>query len=117
MPPQVRWIFSRQLLLTMAAAALAAVFADVDAALSAALGGAIGIVSGFAYARRALTGPTADAKQAYRAQLAGQARKWALTLLLFAAVFKGYAAVVVLPLFVTYALTFVVYWMALLRQR
>jgi ATP synthase protein I len=110
-------VFSRQLYLALIAAAVAGVFGGVHAAVSAFLGGAIGIASGYAYARRAMGGSGLAPKQAYRAQLAGEARKVAVTLLLFVFVFKGYAEVVVLPLFATYASTFVVYWMALLRQR
>ncbi len=40
-----------------------------------------------------------------------------LTLIGFALVFLGYKTVAVLPLFLGYASTFVIYWMALLKQR
>lgn len=49
--------------------------------------------------------------------MAGEGYKFAVTLLLFAGVFKGYDQLAALPLFLAYAATVVVYWMALLRQQ
>ena len=63
--------------------------------------------------RRDAVGP----KRAYQAQLLGEAYKFLVTVLLFSAVFLGCPEVAVGPLFVAYALTFVVYWLALVRQR
>jgi F0F1-type ATP synthase assembly protein I len=56
-------------------------------------------------------------KEAFNAQVAGEGYKFAVTLLLFAVVFKSYAQLAALPLFLAYAATVVVYWMALLRQQ
>ena len=48
---------------------------------------------------------------------AGEGYKFAVTFLLFAVVFKSYAQLAALPLFLAYAATIAVYWMVLLRQR
>lgn len=120
MHPQVRWILRCQFLLTLAAAASAGLFAGLHAAVSAMLGGGIAMASAFAYAWRALrpSGNTAaDARKAFNAQVAGEAYKFAVSLLLFALVFKVYVQLAALPLFLAYAATIVVYWMALLRQQ
>ncbi len=85
--------------------------------MSALLGGAIGILSGAAYAWRAMRSDAAGPKKAYQAQLLGEAYKFLVTVLLFGAVFLGCPDVAVGPLFVAYAFTFAVYWMALLKQR
>jgi ATP synthase protein I len=58
-----------------------------------------------------------DPIKAYRAQAAGEGFKFILTLAGFALVFLGFKEVAVLPLFLGYASTFVIYWMALLKQR
>lgn len=120
MHPQVRWILRCQFLVTLAAAATAGLVAGLDAAVSAMLGGGIAMASAFAYAWRALrpSGNTAaDARTAFNAQVAGEAYKFAVSLLLFALVFKVYVQLAALPLFLAYAATIVVYWMALLRQQ
>ncbi|QKS31253.1 MAG: ATP synthase subunit I [Candidatus Accumulibacter similis] len=118
--PQVRWILRCQFLVTLAAAATGGLVAGLDAAVSAMLGGGIAMASAFAYAWRALwpSGNTAaDARAAFNAQVAGEAYKFAVSLLLFALVFKVYVQLAALPLFLAYAATIVVYWMALLRQQ
>ncbi len=120
MHPQVRWVLSCQLLVTLVAALVAGVAQDLAAAVSAALGGGIGVISAYAYAWRALRGSGAsdsDSKKAFHAQVAGEGYKFAVTLLLFALVFKGYGQLAALPLFLAYAATIVVYWMALLKRR
>lgn len=120
MHPQVRWVLSCQLLVTVVAALVAGLAQDVPAAISAALGGGIGVISAYAYAWRALRGSGAsdsDPKKAFHAQVAGEGYKFAVTLLLFALVFKGYGQLAALPLFLAYAATIVVYWMALLKRR
>ncbi|HRE18568.1 MAG TPA: hypothetical protein PLW86_16125, partial [Rhodocyclaceae bacterium] len=58
-----------------------------------------------------------DPIKVYRAQAAGEGLKFLLTLLGFAFVFLGYKTVAVLPLFLGYTSTFVVFWIALLKQR
>ena len=117
---QVRWVLRCQLLVTLAAGLVAALGAGFHAAVSAVFGGTIAMASAAAYAWRALRPPGqagSAAREAFRAQVAGEGYKFAVTLLLFALVFKVYAELAALPLFLAYAATVVVYWMALLRQQ
>jgi F0F1-type ATP synthase assembly protein I len=118
--PQVRWVLSSQLAVTLIATLLALVLQGVDAGISAMLGGGIAVVSGFVYVWRAMRGAeisALDAKKAFQAQVAGEGYKFAVTFLLFALVFKSYGQLAALPLFLAYAATIVVYWIALLRRR
>ena len=120
MHPQVRWLFRCQLVVTLAAGLLSGLVGGFHAAVSAVIGGGIAMASASAYAMRALRpngAAIADAKRAFNAQVAGEGYKFAVTLLLFALVFKTYAQLAALPLFLAYAATIVVYWMALLRQQ
>lgn len=117
MPPPVRWVLVRQLLVGVAVALIAGWNAGFHAAASALIGAGIGVGAGLAYAWRAVRPMHGDPKKAFQAQVLGEAYKIAITLLLFGAVFLNYREVAVLPLFAAYALTFVVYWMALLKQR
>ncbi len=119
MHPQVRWFFRCQVVVTLVVASIAGLVAGIDAAVSATLGGGIAIVSALAYVWRGLRPAgtaVADAKKAFNSQVAAEGYKFAVTLLLFALVFKSYAQLAALPLFLAYAATIVVYWMALLRQ-
>jgi len=116
--PQVSWILSRQAILTIILAIAAALFVSANAAVSLLIGGSIGIVANLGYVLRALRmNSGADPVKAYRAQAAGEGFKFLLTLVGFALVFLGYKGVAVLPLFLGYASTFVIYWMALLKHR
>lgn len=120
MHPQVRWVLSCQLLVTLVAALVAGVQLGQHAAISAALGGGIGVASAYVYAWRALRGSRAldsDPKKAFHAQVLGEGYKFAVTILLFTLVFKGYGQLAALPLFLAYAATIVIYWIALLRRR
>jgi ATP synthase protein I len=98
-------------------AAVAGWYAGFHAALSALIGAGIATAAGLAYAWRAVRPAVVDPKKAFQAQVLGEAYKIAVTLILFGAVFLHYREVAVLPLLSAYALTFVVYWMALLLQR
>lgn len=117
MHPQVRWVLSYQLLVTLVAALVAGAAQGLHAAFSAALGGGVGFLSGYAYVWRAMRASDTGPKKAFNAQVAGEGYKFAVTLLLFALIFKGYGQLVALPLFLAYVATIVVYWMALLKQR
>ena len=118
MHPQVSWIISRQAALTIVLAAIAGLFVSVNAAVSVLVGGSVGVVANLGYVLRALRMTSGgDPVKAYRAQAAGEGFKFLLTLVGFALVFLGYKEVAVLPLFLGYASTFVIYWMALLKQR
>lgn len=122
MHPQVRWIIGWQAALTLIVAAVAAVQGGTNAALSALAGGGIGVVANLLYVWRAMrlsvdeAGNT-DPMRAYRGQAAGEAVKFAATLAGFFLVFVSYKSVAPIPLFVGYASTFVIYWLALVRRR
>lgn len=118
MHPQVSWILARQTVLAVLLALGAWVLLDANAAASVLVGGSIGVVANFGYVLRAMrmTGGN-DPVKAYRAQAAGEGFKFLLTLAGFALVFLGYKEVAVLPLFLGYTSTFVIFWMALLKQR
>lgn len=115
---QVRWVLSRQIALAVVLAALVWALSDRNAAVSVLVGGLIGVVANAGYVLRALRmANSTDPIKVYRAQAAGEGLKFLLTLLGFAFVFLGYKTVAVLPLFLGYTSTFVVFWMALLKQR
>lgn len=117
MHSEARWVLSHQLAVTVVAALLAGLMQGFHAAMSALLGGSISVISGYVYVWRALRKSSTLPRQAFGAQVAGEGYKFAITLLLFAAVFKSYSQVEALPLFLAYASTIVVYWLALLKQR
>ena len=118
MHPQVSWILSRQVALTIVLAIAASLVIDVNAAVSVVVGGSIGVVANLGYVLRAMRMSGAnDPIKVYQAQAAGEGFKFLLTLVGFALVFLGYKDVAALPLFLGYASTFVIYWVALLKQR
>jgi ATP synthase protein I len=115
--PVVRWVLFWQTATTCAMALLWLVaYSALNAGVSALLGGAIGMVSSAAYAWRAMRKGSEEPRKAFQAQVLGEAYKFAVTILLFALVFAGYRDLAALPLFVTYVLTFAVYWAALLKH-
>lgn len=118
MHPHINWILSRQVALAIVLAAVLGVIIDVNAAVSAVVGGSIGIVANLGYVLRALrmSGGNNPVK-VFQAQAAGEGFKFLLTFIGFALVFLGYKGVAVLPLFLGYASTFVIFWVALLKQR
>lgn len=118
MHPQVSWILSRQAALATILAIVAGLFFSANAAVSVLIGGSIGFIANLGYVLRALRmGSSTDPVKVYQAQAAGEGFKFLLTLGGFALVFLGYKEVAVLPLFLGYASTFVIYWMALLKNR
>ena len=117
MNAEVRWVLSRQGVTTLCVAAVAGLVGGTNAAVSALLGGVIGMLGALAYAWRALRGGELDPRKAYRAQMLGETYKLAVVLGSFALVFMGYRDVAALPLFLGFALTVAVYWMALLKTR
>ena len=118
MHPQVSWILSRQAALAITLAIAAGLIANANAAVSVLIGGSIGLVANFGYVLRAMRlGAGDDPVKVYRAQAAGERLKFGLTLTKFALVFLQYKEVAVLPLFLGYTSTFVIYWLALLRRR
>ena len=118
MHPHVVWILSRQAALVIVLALVAGVVVSRNAAISLLIGGGVGIVANAGYVLRALRVTTdSNPLKAYRAQAAGEGLKFALTLAGFALVFWGYKEVAALPLFLGYASTIVIFWVALLKQR
>ncbi len=118
MHPQVSWIISRQAALTIVLALLAWGIFSVNAAFSVLIGGSIGVIANLGYVLRALRmSAGTDPVKAYRAQAAGEGFKFLLTLIGFALVFMKFKEVAVLPLFLGYASTIVIFWVALLKQR
>ena len=116
--PHVSWILGRQAVLAMFLAIVAWAYAGGNAAVSTLIGGSIGIIANLGYVLRAMRMTTGDDPlRLYRAQSAGEGLKFALTFAGFALVFWGYKEVSALPLFLGYASTFVIFWMALLKQR
>ncbi len=117
MPEQVVWILSRQAALAIILGVIAWGFVDAHSAVSVLIGGSIGVIANLGYVLRAMRLTTgSDPVKLYRAQAAGEGFKFLLTLVGFALVFVGYQEVAVLPLFLGYASTFVIYWLALLKQ-
>jgi ATP synthase protein I len=116
--PQVSWVISRQVALAIVLAVMAGSFFSVNAAVSLIVGASVGVVANLGYIFRAMRmSKSSDPVKAYRAQAAGEGLKFVLTLVGFALVFLQYKGVAVLPLFLGYTSTFVIYWMALLKQR
>jgi len=116
--PHVSWILSRQAALAILLATIAWVLVSSNAAVSILIGGSIGIIANAGYALRAMRMSTGnDPLRQYRAQSAGEGLKFALTFAGFALVFWGYKEVAALPLFLGYASTFAIFWVALLKQR
>ena len=104
-------------MVTLCAAAIAGLVGGLEAAVSLLLGGGIGILGAFSYAWRAMRGKETDPGKLYRAQMLGEAYKYAAVLGSFALVFVGFKDVAALPLFLGFVLTVVVYWAALLKTR
>ena len=118
MHPQVSWIISRQAALAIVLALVAWGVGDGNTAVSVLIGGSIGVVANLGYVVRAMgMASGTDPVKAYRAQAAGEGFKFLLTLAGFALVFLEYKEAAVLPLFLGYASTFVIFWMALLKKR
>ena len=117
MHPDVRWVLTRQGLATLCIAAISGYVGGLNAAVSAFVGGAIGILGAAAYVWRAMRGGETDPGKVYRAQMLGEAYKYAVVLGGFALVFLRFRELAALPLFLGFGLTVVIYWMALLRTR
>jgi ATP synthase protein I len=114
----VSWIISRQAALVVVLGLLAWGVSGANAAVSMMIGGSIGVVANLGYVLRAMRlGTGNDPVKAYRAQTAGEGFKFLLTLIGFALVFLKFREVAVFPLFLGYASTLVIFWMALLKQR
>ncbi len=103
--------------MALCAAAIAGLFAGANAAVSALIGGGIGVLGALAYIWRAFCQGEQDPAKLYRAQLLGETYKFAVILGGFALAFKEFKELAALPLFLGFALTAAVYWVALLKTR
>lgn len=82
-------------------------------AYSAFAGAAIGVIASSVYAARMAT-QGSDPKLLMRKHSIAEFSRFGVTVLLFAAVFILFQGVAALPLFLTYAATLLVYWVALI---
>ena len=118
MHPHVIWILSRQAALAILLGVITWVLVGSNAAVTILIGGSIGSSANAGYVLRAMRVSTGDDPlRLYGAQSAGEGLKFALTFAGFALVFWGYKEVAALPLFLGYASTFAIFWVALLKQR
>lgn len=83
------------------------------AVYSAFAGAAIGFIASSVYAGRMAT-QGSDPKLLMRSHYLAEFSRFGVTVLLFAAVFLFFKGVAALPLFLTYAATLAVYWVALI---
>jgi F0F1-type ATP synthase assembly protein I len=109
----LRLQFAATIVLTFAAAAVG----DRQDALSSLIGGSIGFAGSLAYAVIALSVRTLDPRRAWRAQVLGEACKFALTVLAFVLVFATYPTVRPLPLFAAFIVTMLLYFVPLALAR
>ncbi len=86
---------------------------DTLAAISALLGGAIGFVPALAYVWSMAATGGGDPQRLLRVQYRSEFYKFAATAALFGLTFVAFGQVVAPVLFVTYACTLAVYWVAL----
>lgn len=108
-------IIGAQIVVTLAAAALALMLGHtVDAAYSALIGGSIGFSTAWIYARGAFVDGGEEPRELVKAHYRAEALKLAFTVVLFAVVVVLYEEVSTLPLLLTYIATLAVYWVALL---
>ena len=109
-------ILAIQLAITLLAAAVAFTLSDFDgfkSAYSALLGGGINILATAFFALRVFSvRPGSTAKRMARAFYTGEVAKIALTAALFAAVLV-WLDVAFLPLFLTYVITMLAFWLVL----
>lgn len=85
--------------------------------MSALWGGSIGFGSALAYARAMRVPPGSPPSDFARAQYRAQVLKFIFTLVCFGATFAFVKDIAPLPLFLTYAATLMVYWVALLKYQ
>ena len=103
-----------QAAVTVTAALIAWAAADRRAALSALLGGGIATLGSLAMAALVFGGTVMDAQRVLGTFFLGEAVKVAVVIVLFVAVLK-LVNVAPLAMFLAFAATFLVYWIALVR--
>ncbi|HKO89481.1 MAG TPA: ATP synthase subunit I [Burkholderiales bacterium] len=121
MPGQVRSVRARirRIIVLQAAVGgavavlLGGLYGTTVVAYSAFAGAAIGVIASSVYALRMAT-QGSDPKLLMRKHYVAEFSRFGVTVLLFAAVFVLFKGVAALPLFLTYAATLLVFWVALI---
>jgi ATP synthase protein I len=113
------WVVGGQALIAIVGAGIAFVLAKSDAALaawSALVGGGIGAAATLSQVVVGLRNSVGKSpKEVIRGFYRGSALKFAVTVLLFVLALRG-RKLLPAPLFVTYAVTFLMYWLALAKS-
>lgn len=111
--PRVYRIVRTQLAVTVAVALAVLVLAGRESAYSAFAGGMISVIANFYFAMQMFRGARKSPRQLVTAFYVGEAVKILITVVLFVFAIKV-LHVLFLPLFITYVITLMVYWFALL---
>lgn len=111
--PRVYRIVRTQLAVTIAVALAVFILAGLESAYSALAGGLISVIANFYFAMQTLAGTGKSPRQLVTAFYVGEAVKILITAALFVVAIKV-LNVLFLPLFITYVITLLVYWFALL---
>lgn len=106
-------IIAMQVAVALGVAALFLLFGSWVSAKSALIGGAIAFIPGAFYALRIVRSWHSAPGRLLRAHYVGEFGKLMLTVLLFSATFAWVKEISVLPLFIAYIATLMVYWAAL----
>jgi ATP synthase protein I len=116
---QALWVVGGQALIAIAGALIAYLVAKTDPALaarSALVGGGIGAIATLTQVVVGLRNSAGKSpKEVMRGFYRGSAMKFAVTVLLFVLALRG-RKLLPAPLFVTYAVTFLMYWLALAKS-
>jgi ATP synthase protein I len=109
------WVVMGQVAVAMAGALVCYVWSGTHAAISALVGGGIGAAATLTQVVVGLRNTAGRApKDVMRGFFRGSAMKFAVTVVLFVLALRG-RRLSAAPLFGTYVVTFVVYWLALAR--
>ena len=92
---------------------LGALYGTLIAAYSAFAGAAIGFIASLVYAGRMATA-SSDPKVLLRRHFVAEFSRFGVTVVLFTLVFVFFKGVLALPLFMTFASTLAVFWVALI---
>lgn len=111
---RIRRIIGLQAKAALLVALLLAILYGADVALSGLIGGAIGVIASWAYAISIALPRGNDPRLLLQGHYLGEFSRLGVTVALFALVFVLYKGVQPLPLFVTYAATLLMYWVALI---
>jgi ATP synthase protein I len=113
---QALWVVAGQVAIAVLGALVCYVWLDAHAAVSALVGGGIGAAGTLTQVVIGLRNPAGKApKDVMRGFYRGSAMKFAVTVVLFVLALRG-RNLAPAPLFITYVVTFGVYWAALARN-